>query len=144
MTFEHAVEIAVRAHAGHKDRYGEPELLHVLQVAVSVPAEARVIAALHDVLEDSDLTADDLRREGLSEVELEAVLILTDKEGESYEEHVERTATAEGEAGRLARVVKLADLRNNMSRVTPEFDGLREKYEKALRRLGSEGVTSTT
>ena len=137
MTFEQAVEIAARAHAGHKDQFGEPELLHVLQVTVTVPAEARVVAALHDVPEDSELTPDDLRAEGLSEVELEAVLILTDREGESYVEHVERIATAAGEAGRLARIVKLADLWDNLSRVTPEFEDLRERYEKALARLES-------
>ena len=94
-----------------------------------------MVAALHDVLEDSELTAEDLRAAGLSEVELEAVLHLTKREGEPYEEYIERVATADGEAGELARKVKLADLQNNLSRLTPEFEHMRERYEKALARL---------
>jgi (p)ppGpp synthase/HD superfamily hydrolase len=39
MTFEQAIEIAARAHAGRKDKYGEPELMHVLQMVVAVPPE---------------------------------------------------------------------------------------------------------
>jgi (p)ppGpp synthase/HD superfamily hydrolase len=144
MTFEQAVEIAARAHAGHNDRYGEPELLHVLQVTVSVAAEARVVAALHDVLEDSDLTADDLLEMGLSEVELEAVLLLTRPEDDPYDEYIERIVTAEGEAGHLARIVKMADLQNNLSRLTPEHEDRRERYENAIRRLEAEGVPSWT
>ena len=104
----------------------------MLQVTVTVPAEARVVAALHDVLEDSDLTPEDLRGQGLSEVELEAVLLLTHPEEEPYADYIERIARAEAEAGRLARIVKLADLHNNLSRLTPEFEHLRERYEKAL------------
>ena len=134
MTFEQAVEIAARALAGVKDKFGEPELLHVLRVVVAVPPEARVVAALHDVLEDSELTAEDLEAAGLGGAELEAVLLLTRGEDEPYEEYIERIATAEGEAGRLARVVKLADLRDNLGRVTPELEDLRERYEKAIGR----------
>ena len=135
MTFEQAVEIAARALAGETDRFGEPELLHVLRVAVSVPEEARVVAALHDVVEDSDVSDEDLARWGLSEVEAEAVKLLTHDDDEPYEEYIERIATAEGEAGRLARIVKLADLRDNLNRTRPEMEHLRERYEKALARL---------
>ena len=135
MTFEQAVEIAARALAGVKDKFGDPDLLHTLRVAASVPPEARVVAALHDVLEDSDLTAEDLKAAGLGQAELEAVLLLTRSDEEPYEEYIERIAAAEGEAGRLARVVKLADLRDNLSRVRPGMEDFRERYEKALERL---------
>jgi GTP diphosphokinase / guanosine-3',5'-bis(diphosphate) 3'-diphosphatase len=135
MSFEQAVEIAARAHAGHTDKYGEPELLHVLEVAVAVPPEARVVAALHDVIEDSEMTAADLRAAGLGEVELEVVLLLTRGEDEPYEDYIERVATAAGRAGELARIVKLADARNNMSKLTPEHEDRRERYEHALARL---------
>ena len=93
------------------------------------------MAALHDVLEDSDLTAEDLKAAGLSEVELEAVKLLTRSDDEPYEEYIERIATAEGEAGRLARMVKVADLRDNLSRARPDLEDLRQRYEKALERL---------
>ena len=135
MTFEQAVEIAARAHAGHTDRYGEPELLHVLKVTVAVPPDARVVAALHDVLEDSDMTAADLQAAGLGEVELEAVQLLTHDDDEPYDAYIDRLATAPGESGRLARIVKLADVRNNLGRLTPKFEDLRERYERALARL---------
>jgi guanosine-3',5'-bis(diphosphate) 3'-pyrophosphohydrolase len=132
VTVEQAVEIAARALAGVEDKHGEPVLLHVLRVVVAVPPEARVVAALHDVLEDSDVTAEDLE---LPEPELEAVKLLTRGEDEPYEEYIERIATAEGEAGRLAQVVKLADLRDNLGRLTPELEHLRPRYEQAIRRL---------
>ena len=137
MKFEQAVEIAARALADNTDRFGEPELLHVLRVALSVREEARVVAALHDVVEDSDMTAEELARLGVSEVEVEAVNLLTHDDDEPYEEYIERLATADGEAGRLARVVKLADLHDNLGRTRPEMEHLRERYEKALSRLES-------
>jgi (p)ppGpp synthase/HD superfamily hydrolase len=137
MTFEQAVEVAARALAGKADRFGEPVLLHVLRVAVSVPEEARVVAALHDVVEDSEVSVEDLARLGLSEAEVEAVKLLTHDDDEPYEEYIERVATAEGEPGRLARIVKLADVRDNLSRTRPGMEHLRERYEKALARLES-------
>jgi len=100
-----------------------------------VPPEARVVAALHDVLEDSGVTAEDLEAAGLRGAELEAVLLLTRDEDEPYEEYIERIAMAEGEAGRLARVVKLADLPDNLGRARPELEDLRKRYEKAIKRL---------
>ncbi len=99
MTFEQAIEIAARALAGIEDKFGEPELLHTLRVVVVGAAEARVVAALHDVLEDSDLTAEDLKAAGLGEVELEAVKLLTRLDDEPYEEYIEQIATAEGRGG---------------------------------------------
>jgi (p)ppGpp synthase/HD superfamily hydrolase len=138
MTFEQAVEIAARALVGVEDKYGEPELLHTLRVVLAVPPDARVVAALHDVLEDSEVTAAVLEAAGLSGAELEAVLLLTPGEDEPYEEYIERIAAAEGEAGRLARVVKLADVRDNFGRLTPELEHLRERYERAIERLEAE------
>ena len=137
MTFEQAVEIAARALAGTKDRFGEPDLLHSLRVALSVPEEARVVGGAARRVEDTDVTSEDLARLGLSEVELEAVRLLTRSDDDPYEDYIERVATAEGEAGRLARIVKLADLRDNLGRTRPEMEHLRERYEQALARLES-------
>lgn len=134
MTFERAVEVAAVAHAGQTDKFGDPALLHVLRVAVSVPAEARAVAALHDALEDSELTADDLWGMGLPGMELEALKLLT-RGDEPYEDYIERVATAEGEAGELARTVKWADLHDNLGRARPELPDLKERYEQAVKRL---------
>jgi hypothetical protein len=136
MTFEQAVEIAARALAGKTDRFGEPELLHVLRVVGSVPPEARVVAALHDVVEDSDVTLENFAGMGLSDVEREAVGLLTHDDDEPYEHYIERVASADGRSGELARVVKCADLRDNRERSRPEMADLKERYEKALARLG--------
>ena len=141
MTFEQAVETAARAHTGHTDRFGEPMLMHVLRVAVWVPPEARVVAALHDVLEDSDLSAADLEAMGLTDPELEAVRLMTHGD-EPYEEYIERIATADGEAGELARTVKVGDLRDKLSLVRRGQDDLWGRYERALKRLGADGPLS--
>jgi hypothetical protein len=139
LTFEKAVEIAARAHAGQTDRHGEIYLLHPLRVALAVPPEARVVAVLHDVLEDTTLTEDYLQEAGIDPVELEAVRLLTRDPTEPYEVFVERIASADGEAGRLARLVKKADTRDNLRRMTPELRSrepdLEPRYKKALARL---------
>jgi (p)ppGpp synthase/HD superfamily hydrolase len=140
MTFEQAIEIAARALAGVEDKYGEPDLLHTLRVVLAVPPEARVVAALHDVIEDSNLTAADLKEAGLGDAELEAVLLLTRGEDEPYEDYIERIVAAEGEEGRLARIVKLADVRDNLARLTPELEDRRERYEQAIARLEGRGA----
>ena len=139
MTFEQAVEIAARAHVGKVDKQGETYLLHPLRVALSVPPEARVVAVLHDVLEDTEVTEDDLREAGIGSTELEALRLVTKKLGEPYETFVERIATAGGEAGRLARLVKKADTRDNLARMTPELRSREpdreDRYKKALAQL---------
>jgi hypothetical protein len=139
VTFEEAVEIAARAHAGQKDKDGEIYLLHPLRFALSVPPEARVVAALHDTLEDTELTEDDLCEAGLSPLELEALRLVTRGPNESYTDFVEWIVSADGEAGRLARLVKKADTGDNLGRMTPEQrakDPKRaQRYEKTLARL---------
>ena len=135
MTFEQAVEIAARALAGNIDKFGDPELLHVLRVTLAAPEHTRVVAALHDVVEDSEVTLGDLRAAGLSAVEVEAVGLLTRDPDGPYEDYIEVVATADGEAGELARAVKWADLHDNLARARPERTDLRERYERAIKRL---------
>jgi hypothetical protein len=69
------------------------------------------------------------------EEELEALRLVTRTEGEPYGEFIERIACAKGRAGRIARTVKLADLRDNLGRTTPKLSHLAERYRKALVRL---------
>ena len=109
-----ARDIARSAHAGQLTRSGRALVDHVERVAAAVPPEARTTALLHDVLERTPVTAAELRRHGLDDVELAALELLTRAPAESYERYVLRLARAPGASGRLARTVKLADLDDHL------------------------------
>ena len=111
-----ARRIASRVHAGQGDRFGDPVVEHVARVAAAVPLDARATAWLHDVPERSAVTAEELRAEGLTVPELDALELLTRDPAECYELYALRIANAGGEAGRLARLVKLADLDDHLAR----------------------------
>lgn len=105
-----AILVAVQAHQGQKDRYGQPFILHPLRVMMRVKSEdEKIVAILHDVVEDSAMTLEDLKKEGFSAEIVRAVDCLTKREGEPYEAHVERAGQ-----NRLALPVKAADLEDNM------------------------------
>jgi len=111
-----ARNVAHYSHVEQHDRHGVPIVEHVARVVAAVPAEAQPLAWLHDVLEHSPTTTAELRGHGLTPVEQAALELLTRQAGESYELHVLRIAYAPGPAGRLARVVKLADLDDHLAR----------------------------
>jgi (p)ppGpp synthase/HD superfamily hydrolase len=109
-TLDKAIFLAVQAHQGQKDRYSQPYILHPLRMMMKMNTEEEQIAAvLHDVVEKSDRTLDDLRREGFSEEIISAVDRLTKRPGEDYATHIERTRK-----NSLSRKVKIADLEDNM------------------------------
>jgi hypothetical protein len=110
-----ARSIAHYSHLQRRDRLGELVVEHVARVAAAVPAEAEALAWLHDVLESSPTTVGELRGQGLTALELAALRVLTRRSDESYELYVLRVAFAPGEAGRLARIVKLADLDDHIA-----------------------------
>src|SRR5205814_7966551 len=102
-TLEKAIELAARAHAGQKDKQNLPYILHPLRVMMRVQGEeAQMIAVLHDTIEDTKLTEDDLRREGFSENIIAGVLACTHRGDESYADYVIRCSRHEA-----ARQVKL-------------------------------------
>jgi hypothetical protein len=109
---------AHQLHAGQRSRFGEPVIDHVARVQAAVPAEARTVAWLHDVLEGPGMTCKELRARGLGAVEIEALELLTHAPTESYTSYVERIARAGGPAGTLARAVKLADLDDHLAHGT--------------------------
>jgi len=90
------------------------------------------------VIEDTDWSAADLRAAGVPPAVVEAVEHLTrieEPEKETYRAFIDRTAAADGDAGRIARRVKLADLLTNMERIKTlaEAEGMRQKrYIPAL------------
>jgi (p)ppGpp synthase/HD superfamily hydrolase len=109
-TLEDAIALAVEAHRGQQEKAGQPYILHVLRVMFRLDTEYEQMAGvLHDVVEDTAYTLDDLRRLGYPELVVTAVDCLTRREGETYEEFVERAGV-----NSIARRVKLADLEDNM------------------------------
>lgn len=108
-TIERALQIAAKAHEGQKDKEGLPYVLHPLRVMMAVEGEeAQVVAVLHDVVEDTPVTLDDLRQAGFSEAVLAAVQCVTHHKDEPYADYVVRCKGNE-----VARRVKLADLGDN-------------------------------
>ena len=111
-----ARKLAYARHGERRNRAGEPIVDHLERVAASVPAEARTVAYLHDILEHSDTSLPELESAGFPPAEVQAVLLLTRRPDESFEAHALRIAYAKGPAGRLARAVKLADIDDHLSR----------------------------
>ncbi|HSD77092.1 MAG TPA: hypothetical protein VLA98_06790, partial [Solirubrobacteraceae bacterium] len=89
------------------------------RVAAAVPPEGAALAWLHDVLEHAASTLEDLRARGLTDVEAEALSLLTRGGDEGYDLHTLRIAHAPGPAGTLARTVKLADLDDHLAFTDP-------------------------
>jgi hypothetical protein len=110
-----ARSIASRHHEGQRDRFGDPVIDHVERVAAAVSPDARATALLHDLFELCPTVGRRLRVEGLSRTELEALELLTHAPGDPYEVYVRRIADAPGPAGRLARIVKLADVEDHLA-----------------------------
>jgi (p)ppGpp synthase/HD superfamily hydrolase len=136
---EKAIKIAFEAHLDQKDRSGEPYILHPLYVMGKMDThESRIVAILHDVIEDTPWTLDKLRKEGFSEEIISAIDHITRRDGESYLDYIHRVAT-----NPLARKVKLADLEHNMDLrrlkiVTPQdISRIEERYKPALELLKS-------
>ena len=106
---ESAIRVAVAAHAGQADKTGGPYITHPLRLMAMVDGDAAKCAAvLHDVVEDTAVTLDDLRREGFSEDVLSAVECLTHIKSQPYVDYVIRCRDHP-----IARQVKLADLTDN-------------------------------
>ena len=135
-TLAKALEVAAAAHTGRFDRYGRPYLLHPLRVMERLKTEEeRMTALLHDVVEDSAITLDDLRREGFSAEVVAAVDALSKREGEAYPGYLARV-----EQNPLARRVKIADLEDNMDlrrfrEITPADRERLNRYLDAWHRL---------
>ena len=130
MTLERAIAIAAEAHADQKDRAGAPYILHPIRLMIQMDSENAMMAAvLHDVVENSVWTLDDLRKEGFSNEVLNAVDSLThrDKEGEDYWDYIQRA-----KSDPIAIKVKLADLEDNLNP-----DRLNEVTEKDEKRFDS-------
>ncbi len=109
-TLERAIALAAQAHAGQVDKAGQPYILHPLRVMLSVTGSSeRMAAVLHDVVEDTAITFDDLRSEGFPEDVITAIEALTKHPGETRLAAAQRAVV-----NPIARRVKLADVADNM------------------------------
>jgi hypothetical protein len=128
-----AHRIARQSHEGQSTRFGDPVIDHLERVAAAVPPDAQITALLHDLLELCPTAGRRLRSKGLTRIELEALELLTHAPGEPYEAYVRRIADAPGPAGRLARIVKLADLDDHLAHATIPSEA--PPYASARKRL---------
>ena len=136
-----ALKVAVEAHKNQLNKFDrEPYILHVLRVVTNTKAVCDalkvkdaetylVVAALHDVVEDTDLSLLHLMSLAFSPAVVAAVDAVTHKKDEPYDEYIERCA-----ANGYAAVVKTADLTDHLN-LTEKFAGQHAKYQKAQNRL---------
>jgi len=151
VSYEKALVLAIKAHDGQRRATGEPYVIHPVSVAARVgaflsrsfvsvdPLTAKIVAVLHDVLEDTDVPSCDLEEKFGAPV-TRAVELLTrppkEYRTQSYQEWIE---TLVGTRNWLAIAVKYADVEDNLSTVddVPSKASLRPRYEKALETLRS-------
>lgn len=108
--FDRALRIAIYVHEEQKDKSGREYIMHPIRVAERCKdPRAKIVALLHDTIEDTEVTADYLREQGFPEEIISGVLSVTKREGESYDDFVCRAAE-----NFLGREVKIADLEDNM------------------------------
>ena len=130
---ELALSIATKAHRGQFDKAGIDYIEHPIFVASQVDSEEeRAVALLHDVIEDSSVTAEELLNAGLPETVVTAVQILSKKKGQDYQTYLKTV-----KSNPLARAVKLADLKHNsdllrLETITDKDLERLEKYKKAI------------
>ena len=131
---EKCLELAVRAHRGQRDRDGNAVILHPLIVGSMGQTNAeKCVGFLHDVLEDTSLTLDDLRKEGISESLLEALQLCTHPAHLTYTDYVNRIL----QSGNVTAIqVKKNDLTHNLARGKAfGYPDLVRKHRTALRMI---------
>ncbi|REL26622.1 HD domain-containing protein [Thalassotalea euphylliae] len=135
-SLDKAIAIATQAHAEQKDKSGMPYILHPLRVMLKFKNEDEMaIAVMHDVVEDSDVTVEELRIKGFSNLVIDAIDCLTKRPGENYEHFIHRIMGNE-----LATKVKIEDIKDNLNitrlKSLNNKDVARiEKYHRALNLL---------
>ena len=136
-----ALCIAYKAREGQVDKTGIPYIFHPFHLAESMTDEnSTIVALLHDVIEDTDWTIDDLEKEGFNEDILTALKLMTHNPAEPYMDYISRLSTCP-----VARQVKLADLYHNSDQTrveNPDEKMLKrwEKYDRAIQLLKSVNI----
>jgi len=110
-SIEDALQLVIEQFRGMTDKDGAPYVLHCLRVMMGVTDPlAQQVAVMHDLVEDTPITLDELRQRGFVEEVVEAVALITHSPPDSYADYVVRL-----KPNTLARVAKLSDLRDNAS-----------------------------
>ena len=152
-----AKKLATEYHEGLTDKYGHAYIHHlervvdrILEMEYDVVKESKTLplyiaaAWLHDIVEDTEITIDDLKRElpfpwelGGEKVDtlISAIKALTHDKEHTYAEYIDSILKTSGTAGRIARAVKIADLLDHIAGPTPCPSTLVKRYEKSLYRL---------
>ena len=131
-----AIKIAYKAHQDQNDRSGIPYILHPIHVAEQMKDEATtIVALLHDVVEDTSVTLEDLKKYGFSQEVLDAIELLTHKDGVKYLDYIRALGK-----NPIARKVKVEDIKHNtdLTRTTNINDKVYKKmptYQEALKIL---------
>jgi (p)ppGpp synthase/HD superfamily hydrolase len=132
-----AYDTALKFHAGQTRRGGDDYITHPLMVMAwiatyckdsAIIQELERVAMLHDILEDTDCTVEELKRLGFSDEVVDAVVAMTKKDDEDYEVYIERV-----KQNKLARVVKIFDMYHNLSDQPTEKQ--KTKYKKSIQYL---------
>ncbi len=138
---EKAIQIAVNAHKGQTDKAGQPYLLHLFRVMLSGKTEdEQICGVLHDIVEDTEYTFEDLKNEGFSDEVINALRCVTKQPNEDYNDFIDRISK-----NQLAIKVKLNDLKDNMdlsrlSEITEKDKQRLTKYQNAYNRLLQEVI----
>ena len=128
-----ALRICFDAHKDQNDKSGMPYVFHPFHLAELMEDEySTCVALLHDVVEDTDITLDDLRETGFPDEVIEAIALMTHEDSVPYFEYVDRLRS-----NPIAKSVKQADLEHNMDMSRMENPTARDferklKYEKAI------------
>jgi len=151
---QEATLLAEKAHKGQTDKAGQSYFMHPQAVSEIVCnmifnwygdcesyeeffLKAEIVSLLHDVIEDTSMTAEDLQNQGVPYDCIEAIKALTKIDGENYFDYLTKI-----KSNRLATIVKIADMTHNsdlsrLTNITPEDVLRREKYQNAIQYLGA-------
>lgn len=122
MSIEETLRIALAAHDGQKDLDGKPVILHIMAVGAAGKNEVeQKVGILHDIIEDTGMTQDDLRTCGVDEEVLDAVDLLTHKDRDTYEDYIGKLVES---GNKTAMRVKLYDLDHNQERASRTLVGM--------------------
>lgn len=131
-----AIELSIHYHNNQFDKSGRPYVLHPLWVMSNVNGiKEKIVAVLHDIIEDTECDEDELRHYNIDEDIIEAVMILTKPKQEEYMEYIKNISR-----NAIATKVKLIDLKHNMDlsrlpEVTDKDLCRVKKYKKAYEYL---------
>ena len=132
-----AIRIACFAHQGQVDKAGIPYVLHPIHLAEQMETEDTcVVALLHDIIEDTDVSVEDLEAVGFPQNQIDAIIVMTHDKGEDYMDYVRRV-----KKNPIAAVVKKEDILHNLdlTRIPDiresDYQRVEKKYKPALKIL---------